>query len=91
MITNNDPLLNPDTVTAILTVVGAPELDVSATCLDLDSISEYTSSIDSFYVKNIGCDTLFVTNITNALSEYKYLDLPSKRHVMVYPTDRLGK
>lgn len=70
LINSNDPLRPQDTVIATMTVVGAPILELSDACLDLDSIVEFTTHTDTFYVRNVGCDTLFVSNITNTLAEY---------------------
>ena len=70
IINSDDPLNTQDTVAAILNVVGAPEVGLSDLCLDLDSIMEFTSNQDTFYVRNTGCDTLFVSDITNSSSDF---------------------
>jgi len=63
-ISNNDPLNNPFNITSTLHVVGAGKIAVSKNCLSPDSIMQFTSKTDSVYIKNTGCDTLRVTNIT---------------------------
>ncbi len=67
-INSNDPLHPIDTVPLTLHVVGAGHIVLTKTCLNLDSIMQYTTHADSLYIKNTGCDTLKVTNITNLLS-----------------------
>ena len=70
IINSNDPLSPCDTVILTLNVIGAPEMNFVSNCLDLDSIVEYSTFTDSLGIINTGCDTLFVSNITNVLPEY---------------------
>ncbi|MBI3502183.1 MAG: DUF1573 domain-containing protein [Bacteroidetes bacterium] len=69
-ISNNDPLNNPVVVPVSLTVIGAGKISLTKTCLYLDSIMEFTSHTDSLYIKNTGCDTLTVSNITKQTSVF---------------------
>ncbi|MBN4081704.1 DUF1573 domain-containing protein, partial [bacterium AH-315-C07] len=70
IITSNDPLYPTLTVPAVLTVIGKPEISLSVSCLAMDSIVELTADADTFTISNNGCDTLFVSAITNNLSIY---------------------
>jgi hypothetical protein len=70
VLNSNDPLKPNDTVQVVLNVNGTPEIFLTKNCIYLDSIMEYTTSKDSLYVKNIGCDTLQITNITKQTSEF---------------------
>ena len=68
VINSNDPLHPIDTIPLTFNVVGAGYIALTRNCLNLDSIMQYTTHTDSLYIKNTGCDTLHVTNITNQLS-----------------------
>ncbi len=70
IITSNDPLHPSITVPATMTVVGVGHIAVSQNCLNLDSIMQFTSSLDSVYMKNTGCDVLNITNITTQTTLY---------------------
>ncbi|HHZ64189.1 MAG TPA: choice-of-anchor D domain-containing protein, partial [Flavobacteriales bacterium] len=74
LLQSNDPLNSPDTVAVSFTVVGDPEIALSDSCLDLDSIMVFTTHTDTLYIYNTGCDTLFVTDINNTLPEYTVSD-----------------
>lgn len=70
LITSNDPVNSPDTITVVLNVVGAPDFDfagladtIAPLCLNLDSIMEFTTSTDSIYISNTGCDTLWIDSL----------------------------
>lgn len=69
-ISSNDPLNPFITVPVTMNVVGMGHIAVTKNCLNQDSIMEYTNHKDSLYIKNIGCDTLHITNITHQLSVY---------------------
>jgi len=73
IINSNDPLNPMDTVPVIFEIQGTANIDLDVSCLDFDTVIELTTSIDSFYIKNIGCDTLFITDINN-LSDYSVSD-----------------
>src|SRR6185436_16645159 len=66
-IATNDPQNNPVTIPVYFNVVGAPQFDFAGLadttaplCLDMDSIMAYTTSFDSIYITNSGCDTLWL-------------------------------
>ncbi len=67
-ITTNDPLNPTVSIPTILHVIGIGKIELSRNCLYLDSIMEYTTHSDSLYVRNVGCDTLHVTNVTSQTS-----------------------
>ncbi|MEA3443293.1 MAG: hypothetical protein U9R19_01055 [Bacteroidota bacterium] len=59
-----------DTVHCIFTVSGSPQLVVTDTCLLFEPVMQWSTGIESFYMYNIGCDTLWVTSFANTLSEF---------------------
>ncbi|MBI4930395.1 MAG: choice-of-anchor D domain-containing protein [Bacteroidetes bacterium] len=69
-IASNDPQ-NPNVqipctlnVTGVGNFVYAGMSDITApNCLDLDSIMEFTTSNDTIYIANNGCDTLFIDSL----------------------------
>jgi len=83
VISSNDPLSPFDTIPVSFTVVGAPNIELSDTCLNFGSIIENSSSSDTLTVYNIGCDTLFVTNVTSGIGEYT----TSTSNWMILPGD----
>jgi len=52
------------------TVDGDPQIAISDICFDFDSVIETTTSSDTLEFYNPGCDTLIITNVTNATGEY---------------------
>jgi len=70
IINSNDPVTPIDSVPVSFTLIGNPVISVPGTCLDFDTIMQFTSAQDTFTVTNTGCDTLFVTGMSNALAEY---------------------
>ncbi|MFH1320589.1 MAG: DUF1573 domain-containing protein [Bacteroidota bacterium] len=74
IINSNDPLNPVDSVPVTLNVTGDPEIELSDTCLYLDSIIEYTTNTESLWIYNTGCDTLFITGINNSLPEFSLSD-----------------
>jgi len=58
----------PDAVT--LTIGGLPLIALSDTCIDLGSAIEFTTNTDTLLIFNTGCDTLFITSITNSSGEF---------------------
>ncbi|PCH93232.1 MAG: hypothetical protein COB85_07400, partial [Bacteroidetes bacterium] len=74
IIVSNDPQNNPDTIPTTFIVNGTPDLDVSVSCLDFDTIMEFNTATDSFTIYNTGCDTLFITDGNNNLVEYTLSD-----------------
>jgi hypothetical protein len=69
-VSTNDPTNPLVEVPCTLHVEGFPYIAVTDQCVDLDSIMEYTTSTNSFWVYNTGCDTLNVSDITSSLGEY---------------------
>ncbi len=70
ILNSNDPL-NPQILIPVdLTLSGYPIISSSTPCVEFDSLNIGLSTTDTFSILNIGCDTLFVSNITNALSEF---------------------
>lgn len=76
-IATNDPLNNPVIIPVTLNVVGTADFDLSALgdtiaplCLDLDSIMANTTSTDTIYIANTGCDTLFLDSLKFTPSEF---------------------
>ncbi|MFH1320590.1 MAG: LamG-like jellyroll fold domain-containing protein, partial [Bacteroidota bacterium] len=73
-VSSNDPVNPLDTIPVVLTVTGASEITISDTCLYLDSIMEFTTNSESFWILNTGCDTLFITDANNSLPEFSLSD-----------------
>ncbi len=67
---SNDPLNLLDTLPVQLTIIGTPDLAISDSCLNFGSLMENTLAFDSLMLYNLGCDTLFITDIASGLSEY---------------------
>ncbi len=70
---SNDPN-SPQYVPVTFTIDGVPFIDLSASCLDLDTAQEFSTKVDSFLIYNLGCDTLFITDANNALGEFTLSD-----------------
>lgn len=68
-ISSNDPVNSILTIPCTMNVVGYPDMQatladvIAPSCLDLDSIMEFTTSIDSVLVANLGCDTLKIDSL----------------------------
>ncbi|MFC2087179.1 LamG-like jellyroll fold domain-containing protein [Bacteroidota bacterium] len=73
-IKTNDPVRSLDSVKCKLTVIGDPELDLSANTIQFDTISQYSSTVDSVIIYNKGCDTLKITSITNNENDITFSD-----------------
>ncbi|HIO71765.1 MAG TPA: choice-of-anchor D domain-containing protein, partial [Flavobacteriales bacterium] len=74
LVSSNDPANPVDTVDLTLTIIGNPTITLSDTCLDFDTIMEFTTAVDSFQITNTGCDTLFISDANNALAEFTLSD-----------------
>lgn len=70
IIHSNDPLSPLDTISCTLIFNQHPVIDVSANCLEFDSLFRYMSVKDSVWVYNRGCDSLQVTGITHSQNEF---------------------
>ena len=64
VLVSNDPVTPNIILPCTLNLIGAPELTISDTCLELDSIIEFNTTSDTVTVYNTGCDTLEITSIT---------------------------
>ncbi|OFX28312.1 MAG: hypothetical protein A2033_18900, partial [Bacteroidetes bacterium GWA2_31_9] len=74
IINSNDPLSPIDTIITTVEYNGYPVVSLSDTCLLFDTIVQWDNDIQSFYVYNTGCDTLFVSNIISDLPEFTTTD-----------------
>ncbi|MEW6470573.1 MAG: GEVED domain-containing protein, partial [Bacteroidota bacterium] len=71
VVNGNDPLNPTDTIPVTLVVNGSADFQFAgfadtalpAMCLGLDSIMEYTTSTDTVFITNLGCDTLWLDSI----------------------------
>lgn len=59
-----------DTVHCVFTVTGSPQLFVTDTCLLFDPTMQWSTSAESFYIYNIGCDTLWISSFANTHPEF---------------------
>ncbi|MBI2967655.1 MAG: choice-of-anchor D domain-containing protein [Bacteroidetes bacterium] len=73
ILSSNDPLNNPDTIPVILNVIGAGEMTLTDNCLYLDSIMEFTTDKDTLYIKNTGCDTLLISNLSSLTTDFTFI------------------
>ncbi|MDX9695151.1 MAG: choice-of-anchor D domain-containing protein [Bacteroidales bacterium] len=71
LIINSNDTINPIvTIPYALIVDGNPEINLSLSSLDYGNILVNDDSTLLFKVKNYGCDTLFVTDITSSLPQF---------------------
>ena len=84
VVTSNDPANPSDTIPVTLNVVGTPDFvfaglgdTVAPLCLDLDSIMAFTTSTDTIYITNTGCDTLWLDSTTFSPSVFSLDTLTS--------------
>jgi hypothetical protein len=70
MFSTNDPNSLTDSVVYLLNVKGLPSLNLSTTALDFGNIVAGTSLTQSVWLKNTGCDTLRVSNVTGMTSVF---------------------
>jgi subtilisin family serine protease len=63
IIANNDPENSIITIPATFQVTGAPDIDISANNIDYDSVFVNVSKTDSIIIKNLGTDTLHISDI----------------------------
>ncbi len=69
-ISSNDPLSPTVMVPCTLTVSGDPAIELSATCLDFDTIMQHTSSSATFDIMNNGCDTLHINSLSSTAGQF---------------------
>lgn len=69
-VTSNDPLNPLLVVPCTLSVVGIPDIRLSKTVLDYDTVFVGSVSTDSVWISNEGTDTLFVTNLVSSNSYF---------------------
>ncbi|MCK4978838.1 MAG: DUF1573 domain-containing protein, partial [Candidatus Delongbacteria bacterium] len=70
IINSNDPVNSTDTITCTFTVDGDPEILVLPSSIDLGDVFTNGTSNDTLLVSNLGCDTLFISNISSSASEF---------------------
>lgn len=63
-IVSDDPQTPQLCVPLSLTVIGTPAIALPDSCLDFPSTMQFTEATDSVWVRNPGCDTLFVSQVT---------------------------
>ncbi|MGD1845021.1 MAG: beta strand repeat-containing protein, partial [Salibacteraceae bacterium] len=63
-VSSNDPVNPGLNIPVILTVVGTPEIDLSASCITFDTTQQFTTDTSGIWVYNTGCDSLQISNIT---------------------------
>jgi PKD repeat protein len=51
-------------------VQGAPDLSASTNVINFGSITQFTTSRDSFIIDNLGCDSLRITNVLSSNSDF---------------------
>ena len=73
---SNDPLHNVDTIPCVMNVIGDPIISSSVNCIEFDSIMQWSSTDEILKIYNTGCDTLFISGITNNTSAYSFVNNP---------------
>ena len=85
---SNDPLSPFDTIPVNLTVLGQPEIALSASCFSHLPTQQFSSSLDSVRIINPGCDSLVISNIVSSSSEFSprftSLTIPAKDSAWIY-------
>ena len=67
---SNDPL-NPLIIIPVdVTLTGYPIIELSQPCITIDSVMTGITESEILTIFNTGCDTLFVTSLTNQLAEF---------------------
>ena len=69
-ISTNDPTKPTVIVPVTLTVSGTAVIEFDSACLEVDSTIELSSSTDTLWIYNTGCDTLIATSITTNTSYF---------------------
>ncbi|MCX6291246.1 MAG: PKD domain-containing protein, partial [Bacteroidetes bacterium] len=70
ILTTNDPLHPTVIIPCTLTVSGSPSIALSKSCLNFGTVMQYTTTPDTLYIRNNGCDTLRVTSLSPSLPAY---------------------
>ncbi len=76
-VNGNDPENLMDTIVYILTVDGTPEAELSVSSIDFGDVFVGDSIIESVSLTNTGCDTLFISSITQPedSTEFEFTNL----------------
>ena len=69
LLNTNDPLHPQLTIPCLLTLSGTPEIHLSDTCFNYGSVITGANAHRTLYIRNTGCDTLQLTNITSLQTE----------------------
>ena len=85
IIKSNDSTRVFDTIYINTNINRIPNLYIETPIIDLDSISQYDTICRYIVMENLGCDTLFVNNVFNDLSQYRISDIPG--FIPPYSTD----
>ena len=67
-VNSNDPSASNSVIPIQMNVFGTPDILLSNSCISFDTIMENSTIIDSIWVYNTGCDTLFLTNTTSTVN-----------------------
>ena len=71
-VNSNDPLKSNASIPVIIELIGSPEISLSKSCSNFDTVMQYRSKVDTVYVYNTGCDTLTISSWTNTDSVFTY-------------------
>ncbi|MCF8370155.1 MAG: PKD domain-containing protein [Bacteroidales bacterium] len=69
-ISSNDPQNPVSIIPVTLTVSGNSGISLSAAALNFGSIMQYTSTTQSLYIENTGCNVLNVSNISSTNADF---------------------
>ncbi|MCG8533198.1 MAG: hypothetical protein MI749_21435, partial [Desulfovibrionales bacterium] len=59
-----------DTVYTVIDFTGYPVIEPSDSCLDYDTVMQYSYNQQLLTITNAGCDTLFVTDIVSSNADF---------------------
>lgn len=78
LVKSNDPITPLVTVPCTLTVNGSENINMplSGSCHKFDTIMLGGTDQDTFLIENLGCDTLFITNVTSSTSQFTINSYP---------------
>ncbi len=62
----NDPRQGIAPVPVQLEIIGTPQIQLPSTCYTSDTTRQYSTTIDTLWIYNTGCDTLEIADITRS-------------------------
>ncbi len=82
-VNSNDPNNTQLHIPCVFEISGSPEIFLADTCLNFGQITQNTFAADTLQIINTGCDTLFISSITNNYSVFT----PDTSSLSILPHD----